>query len=178
VFRGLQRTSNRVSLSSKAVELGATVLGSIFGSQKVTRAAEKIAGSAYFVDQLAQSVGELNYDQFSVRLVRDPALNVSLEDISLVSPEIRLVGQGTVSFAADKPLLEQPLNASLFIAARGKLEQLLGKLKLLDGTRDELGYAKTNQPVTLSGSLAKPDPTAFFVRIASAKLSELVTPEN
>jgi hypothetical protein len=110
--------------------------------------------------------------------VRDPALNVSLEDISLVSPEIRLVGQGTVSFAADKPLLEQPLNASLFIAARGKLEQLLGKLKLLDGTRDELGYAKTNQPVTLSGSLAKPDPTAFFVRIASAKLSELVTPEN
>ncbi len=178
VFRGLQRTSNRVSLSSKAVELGASVLGSIFGTQKVTRAAEKIAGSAYFVDQLAQSLGELNYDQFSVKLVRDTSLNVTLEDISLVSPEIRLVGQGTVTYEADKPLLEQPLNSTLAIAARGKLEQLLGKLKLLDGTRDELGYAKTNQPVTLGGSLAKPDPTAFFTRIATAKISEFLAPEN
>jgi hypothetical protein len=178
VFRGLQRTSNKVSMTSKAVELGASVFGSIFGSDKVTKAAEKLAGTAYFVDQLAQTLGELNYDQLSLRLVRDETLNVTLEDISLIAPEIRLLGKGTVTYTAGKPLLDQPLALSLTFAGRGKTEQLLGKLHLLDGTRDELGYAKTQLPVTVAGSLAKPDPSAFFTKIANAKLTEILTPEN
>jgi hypothetical protein len=178
VFRGLQRTTSRVSMTSKAVELGASVLGSIFGSENVTKTAEKVAGQAYFVDQLAQSVGELNYDQLSVRIARDESLNVALEDISLVSPEIRLVGKGTVTYMPGKPLLEQPLNASLSIAGRGKIEELLGKLRLLNGAKDELGYARTKEAVTLGGSLGRPDPTAFFTRIATAKLGDLLAPEN
>lgn len=178
IFRGLQRTTNKVSMTSKAVELGASVLGSIFGSEKITKTAEKVAGQAYFVDQLAQSIGELPYDQLSVKLSRDESLNVTLEDISLVSPEIRLIGKGTVNYAADKSLLEQPLNASLTIAGRGKIEELLGKLRLLNGAKDELGYAKTRETVTLGGTLAKPDPTAFFNRIVSAKIGDLLAPEN
>ncbi len=178
VFRGLQRTTSKVSMTSKAVEIGASVLGSIFGSEKVTKTAEKVAGQAYFVDQLAQSVGELNYDQLSVKLTRDESLNIALEDISLVSPEIRLIGKGTVTHVADRPLLEQPLTASLSIAGRGKIEELLGKLRLLNGTKDELGYAKTRETVTLGGTLAKPDPTAFFSRIATAKIGDLLAPEN
>lgn len=178
VFRGLQRTSGKVSMTSKAVELGASVLGSIFGSEKVTKAAEKVAGTAYFVDQLAQSVGELNYDQLNVRLVRGESLDMTLEDFSLVSPEIRLLGKGTVTYVADKPLLEQPLSITLSLAGRGKLEQLLGKLHLTDGSRDELGYLRTGQPVTIGGTPAKPDPAAYFTHLASAKLTELLTPEN
>jgi len=178
VFRGLQRTTNKISMTSKAVELGASVLGSIFGSEKVTRTAEKVAGQAYFVDQLAQSIGELPYDQLSVKLARDESLNVTMEDISLVSPEIRLIGRGTVTHVADKPLLEQPLNASLTIAGRGKLEELFAKLRLLNGAKDELGYAKTKETVTLGGTLLRPDPTAFFTRIATAKLGDMLAPEN
>jgi hypothetical protein len=178
VFRGLQRTTNKISMTSKAVELGASVLGSIFGSEKVTRTAEKVAGQAYFVDQLAQSIGELPYDQLSVKLARDMSLNVTLEEISLVSPEIRLLGRGTVTHVSDKPLLEQPLNASLTIAGRGKLEELFGKLRLLNGAKDELGYAKTKETVTLGGTLLRPDPTAFFTRIATGKLGDMLAPEN
>lgn len=178
IFRGLQRTTNKVSMTSKAVELGASVLGSILGSEKATRTAEKVAGQAYFVDQLAQSVGELNYDQLNVRLRRDEALNLALDDISLVAPEIRLIGKGTVTHVAGKPLLEQPLSASLSIAGRGKIEELLGKLRLLNGAKDELGYAKTREAVTLGGTLARPDPTAFFTRIATAKIGDLLSPEN
>ena len=174
MFRGLQRTSNRLSRTSKAVELGASVLGSIFGSEKVTRTAEKVAGQAYFVDQLAQNLAEFNYDLLSVHLSRGELLDMTLEDISLVSPEIRLNGRGDVSYVAGKPLLEQPLNASLTFSARGKTEQLLDKLNALDGTKDELGYSKTKAPVTLAGTLAKPDPTAFFTRIATAKLADFL----
>jgi len=174
IFRGLQRTSNKVSMTSKAVELGASVLGTIFGSEKVTKTAEKVAGQAYFVDQLAQGIGEFNYDLLSVRLIRDELLNMNLEDISLVSPEIRLNGRGEVAYVAGLPLLAQPLNATMTFAARGKTEQLLDKLSLLDGTKDDLGYARTKSPVTLDGTLTKPDPTAFFTRVATAKLAELL----
>src|SRR6185312_2713192 len=139
VFRGLQRTSGKISMTSKAVEIGASVLGSLVGSEKATKAPEKMAGQAYFVDQLAQSLGELNYDQLNVRLVRDESLNLKLEDVGLISPEIRLLGKGTVTYVAGKPLLEQPMAVSLSLAARGKIEQLLAKLRLLDGSRDEVG---------------------------------------
>jgi len=174
IFRGLQRTSNKVSMTSKAVELGASVLGSIFGPGKVTKTAEKVAGQAYFVDQLAQSIGEFNYDLLSVRLSRDELLNMNLEDISLVSPEIRLSGRGDVAYVAGQRLLAQPLNASLSFAARGKTEQLLDKLNALDGTKDELGYSRTKSAVTLDGTLAKPDPTAFFTRVAASKLADFL----
>ena len=174
IFRGLQRTSGKVSMTSKAVELGASVLGSLFGSEKATKAAEKVAGQAYFVDQLAQSIGEFNYDQLSVKLVRDEALNLTMQDISLISPEIRLLGKGSVSYVAGKPLLEQPMNVSLSFAARGKVEQLLGKLRLVEGTKDEVGYAKAKEVITIGGTLSKPDPTGFFTKIASAKLNELL----
>ena len=174
VFRGLQRTSGKLSMTSKAVELGASVLGSLFGSEKATKAAEKVAGQAYFVDQLAQSIGEFNYDQLSVRLVRDEALNLAMQDISLISPEIRLLGKGSINHVAGKPLLEQPMNVSLSFAARGKVEQLLGKLRLVEGTKDEVGYAKAKEVITIGGTLAKPDPTAFFTKIASAKINELL----
>ena len=174
VFRGLQRTSSKVSMTSKAVELGASVLGSLLGSEKATKAAEKVAGQAYFVDQLAQSLGEFNYDQLNVRLVRDESLNLSMEDISLISPEIRLLGKGSVTYVPGKPFLEQPMNVALSLAARGKIEQLLAKLRLLDGTRDEVGYARAKETVTIGGSLAKPDPSAFFTRIATAKAGDLL----
>ncbi len=171
VFRGLQRVTNKVSMATKAVDL----VGSLFGSSKVV---EKVAGTAYYVDQLAAALGEFNYDQLSVRLARDESLNVTLEDISLVAPEIRLIGKGAVTWVEGKPLLEQPLSASLSIAGRGKLEETLGKLHLLSGAKDDLGYAKGKETITVGGTLAKPDPTAFFTRIATAKLSDLLTSEK
>lgn len=174
VFRGLQRTGAKVSMTSKAVELGASVLGSIFGSEKAAKTAEKVAGQAYFVDQLAQAIGEIKFDLLSVKLSRDELLNMNLEDFSLVSPELRLSGRGAVTYVAGKDLLDQPLTASLNLAARGKLEQLIGKIRPLDGTKDELGYAKVKDTFTVGGTLAKPDPTQFFTRIAVAKLSDLL----
>ncbi|MBI2814755.1 MAG: hypothetical protein HYX71_10765 [Opitutae bacterium] len=171
VFRGLQRTTGKVSLATKAVDL----VGSLFGNSKVV---EKVAGAAYHVDQLAQTLGELNYDQLNMKLVRDPQLNFTLEDISLVSPEIRLLGKGAVTHVAGKPLLEQPLNASLTLAGRGKIEEQLGRLRLLSGARDELDYAKAKETITLGGTLARPDPAAFFTRLATGKLTDLLAPDK
>jgi hypothetical protein len=171
VFRGLKRVSDKPSLATKAVGLVSSLIGD--------KSAEKIAGNAsYYVDQLAQEIGEIPYDQFTVRLVRDPALNLRLENFTLVAQQIRLMGSGQVTYVAGKPLLEQPLEATLSFRARGKIEEVLGKLKALDGTRDELGYAKTKEALALKGTLARPDPTSFFAQLAAAKLIEQLAPEN
>ncbi len=178
IFRGLKRSTDKVSATTKAVELGASVLGSLFGQEKITKAAEKLAGHAYFIDQLAQQLAEIPYDQLSLRLQRDESLNVALEDLSLVAPEIRLLGHGEVTFAEDKPLLEQPLNIEVTMSGRGRTEQLLGKVGVLGDTRDELGYARMKFPVTIGGTLVKPDPAPFFARVAKSKLTDFLTPEN
>ncbi|WP_438482797.1 hypothetical protein [Oleiharenicola lentus] len=180
IFRGLQRATGKVSMATKAAEFGASVvgsLGSIFG-EKAVKTAEKIGSQAAVVDQLAQSLGEFNYDQLTVKLSRDDSLNVTVEEVSLVSPEIRLIGKGTLAHLEGKSLLDYPLNVSLSLAARGKLEQLLAKAHLTDISKDELGFTKTRETVTLGGTLTKPDASAFFSKIASAKLNELISPGN
>lgn len=177
VFRGLRRTSDKVSVASKAVELGAA-LGSLFGSNKVKEAAEKVAGQTYQVDQLAQALAELPFDQLLIRLNRDDRLNIQLQEFNLLSPEVRLTGRGTVTHVEDRPILQQPLNVTYTLAARGKVEQTLGRLQVLDGTKDELGYARMKDPGTIGGTLSRPDPTALFVKLAEAKLGEYFTPRN
>lgn len=178
VFRGLRRGTEKVSVATRAVELGAA-LGSIFGSDKVRGAAEKVAGGAYFADQLAQEFGELPYDQLNVRLERGESLDMKLTDVTLISPEVRLVGQGTVTYVEGQPLLAQPLNVEMNLGGRGKVETLLARANLLvePAERDELGYAKARYPVVIAGSIAKPDALSFYARLATAKLLDSLPPE-
>ncbi|MBP6865035.1 MAG: hypothetical protein KBC32_07150 [Candidatus Didemnitutus sp.] len=177
VFRGLRRASEKTSMASKAVELGAA-LGSLFGSNKVKEAAEKVAGQSYQVDQLAQALAELPFDQMVIRLNRDDDLNFRLEELSLLTPEVRLHGRGSIAYVAGKPLLEQPLSVTCSLAARGKIEQQLARLRVLDGTKDELGYARVRDAGSIGGTLARPDARAFFLRLADSKLGDLLSGSN
>lgn len=179
VFRGLKRGTEKVSVATRAVELGAA-LGSLFGSDKVKGAAEKVAGSAYFADQLAQELGELNYDQLNVRLERGDSLDVKLSEVALISPEVRLVGQGSITYVEGRPLLDQPLNVELNLAGRGKMENLLDRANLLLGptSRDDLGYSRAKYPVVVAGTVARPDALSFYTRLATSKLLDSLAPEN
>ncbi len=168
VFRGLRRTSEKVSVATRAVELGAA-LGSLFGSSKVKEAAEKVAGQTYQIDQLAQTLGELPFDQFVIKLERNERLDIRLDEVSLLSPEVRLTGRGTIRHEEGQPIARQPLSLALTLAARGKVEQQLGRLRVLDGTKDDLGYAKMRETGPIGGSLLRPDPTLFFLRLLEGR---------
>ncbi len=177
VFRGLQRTSAKVSTATRAVEIGAA-LGSLFGTNKVKETAEKVAGQAYQIDQLAQTLGELPFDQLLIRATREENFNFKIDELSLLSPEVRLTARGTLTHVEGKPLLEFPLWLSYQLGARGKVEQTLTRLKALDGTKDELGYAKMRDTGAIRGTLGRPDPSAFFARLAESKLADFLTPGN
>lgn len=171
VFRGLRRAGEKLSMASKAVEWSAA-LGSILKTGKVKEAAEKVAGNGYYVDLLAQALAEFPFDQLDLKLVRDESLNVQLQDIALLSQEIRMTGQGQITHQPGKRLLEQPLTVSLNFASRGRIEQLLGRLHVLDGSRDELDYARVKEPVLIGGTLAKPDPVSYYAGLLTAKVAE------
>jgi hypothetical protein len=174
IFRGLARTSNKVSMTSKAVELGASVLGSLFGGDKGAKIAEKGAGISYFLDQLAPAIAEINYDLLNVKLSRDEQMNMQLEDFSLVAQELRLNGTGEVTYEGNKPLLQQPLNATLNLAVRGKLEQQFSKVRALSTEKDDLGYTKAKEPIPVAGTLGSPNINAFFTKLAMAKIGDLL----
>lgn len=173
VFRGLKRSTEKVSVATKTVDAVAA-LGSLFGGDKIKGMAEKVAGSSYQVDQLAQALAEIQFDQLVVRAERDDTLNMRVTEFTLLAPELRLIGQGSVTHVADKPLLDQPLSISYQLAARGKTEQLLGKLRMLDGSKDDLGYSKMKDLGTITGTLNRPDPSAIFVKLAQSKLIDFL----
>ncbi|MBA3849432.1 MAG: hypothetical protein C0502_05480 [Opitutus sp.] len=172
VSRLLKPVSEKVSYATKAVD-AAAALGSLLGLDKVKGMAEKVAPSAYLADQLSQTLAELPYDQLVVRAHRDDALDLRIDEFSLLSPEVRLVGQGSVTHVEGKTLFEQPLSISCQLAARGKIEQLLGKLHALDGTKDELGYARAKDPGAISGTLARPQ-TFLFQELLKRTQSKLI----
>lgn len=173
VFRGLRRTSERVSVATRAVDAVAA-LGSLFGSDRVKGAAEKVAGQAYQVDQLAQALAELPFDQLVVRARREESLDLRIEELSLLSPEVRLNARGSVTHVAGRPLLDQPLALTYQLAARGRIEQTLGRLRALDGTKDDLGYARARDVGSITGTVGRPQPNQFFLRLAEAKLGEFL----
>jgi hypothetical protein len=171
VFRGLRRTSEKLSVATKAVELG-SVLGSFLGG-KVKDAADKVAPQSYQVDQLAQALGEIGYDQFVVRATRDAQLHVKVDEVTLLAPEIHFTARGGLTHVEGRPLLEQPMRLAFQLAARGKVEQTLGKLRALDGTKDDLGYARAKDLGAIGGTPLRPQPDELFQKLAESKLFDL-----
>lgn len=169
VCRLFKRTNEKLSVVTKAVDL----VGSLLGEN----AAEKIAGNTHYINQLAQEFGEISYDQFTVRAVRDADLNLKLEQITLVAPQVHFWGAGQIRHVAGLRLRDQPLEATLSLSGRGKIEEWLKNIKVLDGSRDELGYAKVRESLLLGGTLAKPNANAFFIKLAAGKVGELLAPE-
>jgi hypothetical protein len=49
---------------------------------------------------------------------------------------------------------------------------MLGRLKLLDGTRDAHDYAKARDPIVIGGSVARPDALSYYLGLLAARPAE------
>ncbi|HWA85956.1 MAG TPA: AsmA-like C-terminal region-containing protein, partial [Opitutus sp.] len=156
IFRGLP-----VDLSDKLPknQSAAAVIGGIIGA---VTGKKETADNVRDLFSLAKTLSEIPFDQLSVKAVRGEDLNVQLQDFSLIAPELRLTGTGSVQHDPAKPLLQQPLNVQLSIGARGTTGDVMKRLKLLDTAKqDSLGYSAMVLPVTIGGSLEKPNVNQF-----------------
>ncbi|OHE84296.1 MAG: hypothetical protein A3G75_02085 [Verrucomicrobia bacterium RIFCSPLOWO2_12_FULL_64_8] len=174
VSRLLQQQATQLSRTARIVGGVTSILGGL-GVVNPDKA-ENIARGSDLAVELGNLLAELPYDQLNVRLSRDESLNVKLSDFSLVSPLVRLHGDGLVSYDRSRGLFDQALQVRMNMGVMGAVETALAKAKspLLSGERDELGYMKLSEPFAVTGSLAKPDPSQLYSLLGRSVLDRLL----
>ena len=173
LFRGLSADMADSLRQAPSMLSGAvSSVGALLGRRKdkpddVTEFLDK---QGKVVVELADRLKEISYDQINVVANRDEKLNIKLKEFSLISPEVRLRGTGQITYREGVPTLGQPLDLNLQIGARGRLENLMNSVTLLDGRQDELGYNSMSEPVYLGGTLENIDQSALKKILIEAAL--------
>ena len=122
------------------------------------------------VAELAATLHPLAFDQLSLVAARDAAGHLSLRQVVVLTPELRLTGGGNLIRRPGSGLLEGSLALELQLRARGRPAELLRGVGALDEVPDEWGYAAAGLPLRVRGTLARPDASDLEVRLAALAL--------
>ncbi len=156
LFRAL---SSDVADKVQKTQTTVAMIGGFLGTVTRNKDFENINNKAQILTDIAKALAEIPFDQLSVTATRDASLNVVLRDFTLISPEVRLGGSGQITHEDGVPLLAQPLNVELKLAARGRLSDLMKRASLLENKQDSLGYTAFLVPLKIGGTLEKTDTT-------------------
>jgi hypothetical protein len=130
--------------------LGAGILGQTLKRPGITAMAQAVP---YFK--------EMNFDTFTLKLVRAQDKQVRIPELSFVGDNLRLDGEGVIAASSLSEVLNQPLQLSLGLAAKGQLIDYLDTLQLLGSTTSEDGFRAWNQAINIGGTLGDPDTSAL-----------------
>jgi len=133
---------------------------------------ENLNNKAQILTDIAKALSEIPFDQLSVTATRDASLNFVLKDFTLISPEVRLGGNGQITYAAGVPVLAQPLVLNLSLAARGRLGDLMKRAGLLGKSPDSLGYTPFVVPLKIGGTLGKTDTSELSNALLNSALEK------
>ena len=172
VFRGLPvDVSNIVESTSKLAAWIASA-GTAITAMAGKKDTADVANKAEAVVELARGLNPIPFDQLSVSVARDAALNTTLRNFTLISPEVRLTGSGTALHKAGSSLLEDSLAMEFTLRARGRQGELLKYLGALEPQTDELGYAACTVPLRVEGSLGRPDTSELNHKLAALAIEK------
>lgn len=174
VFRGLPVNVAAKLESAGTIAAGIAKLGSLASALggKSDRNLDNVASKAQAVAELVNFWKAIGYDQLSVSVSRDAALNTVLKDFTLISPELRLSGGGQATHRAGAPLLDETLAMEFKLRARGRNAELLKYLGALETETDDLGYATCTLPLKVGGTLGKPDTSELNQRLMTLALEK------
>ncbi len=136
--------------TGQAVAALGALFGALSGNQEIAKQAQRVQLATNAAEQLAL----VAFDQLNLNVQRLPNGDVVLDDLSLISPTLRLAGQGRISYRPEVALWLQPLALNLNLAVRGELSAALQGLGLLRSQADALGYLPLITDFSLDGSLA------------------------
>ncbi|HYP17940.1 MAG TPA: hypothetical protein VEQ65_12080, partial [Opitutus sp.] len=162
VFRALSTVlpADRVQAAQSTLAIVGGFLGGS-GGEAVNAAAE-----------IVRLISEIPFDQLNLKARRDQDLNLVLQDFSLISPDVRLGGAGQVSYVPGRSLLQQSLDMQLTLAARGRLGELLGQVKMIKAEKDSLGYSALTTPIKIGGTLAQTDTSDLKNKLLNVALEK------
>lgn len=145
VLRALSVTVADYAKTASTLANVAGLIGVLTGDSR----AERVKAAADLANQLAN----LAFDQLNIEITRSPGSRIAIEDLTLISPAIRLLGSGTVGDTPGRSLWEEPLDVRLQLSARDAVAENLRILRLLKDSADTLGYLPMVEEITLQGSL-------------------------
>lgn len=162
VFRGLPVNAARLAENSSKIASWLSSIG-LYGRKD----SADMGNKSQAVSEMAKILNTIAYDQLSFTVSHDSEHTLAVRDFALISPELRITGFGSAEPAADVSLPHRSLSMQYALRARGRAAELLKYLGALDGQADDLGYSASTLPLTVKGSLARPDTTELNAKLAS-----------
>ena len=141
--------------------------GSMLGGLTGRKEPANIVSRSEAVAEFSRGLHAISYDQLSVTVVRDAAFNTILRDFTLISPELRLTGNGTALHKPGRSWVDDGLAMEFRLRARGRQGDLLSYLGVLENRPDDLGYRNSTLPLVVTGTVEKPDATELNARLAA-----------
>ncbi len=130
--------------------IGAGILGQSLNRPGLTALSQAVP---YFKD--------MRFDNFTLKLIRGQDKKVRIPEISLKGDNLRINGQGFIAASSLSEVLEQPLDLTLGLGAKGRLVDYLETLQLLQPATSEDGFRDWNKDIKIAGTLGDPDTTAL-----------------
>lgn len=143
------QVDNYIETGQTVAALGA-FFGAVTGDERLQQHSQRIQSAT----AAAELLTAIAFDQMSLNVDRLPSGDIVISDLSLISPNLRLLGDGRITYRLGLPFWVQPLELNLSLSARDELGSALQQLGLLNAEADNLGYLPLVSGFTLDGSLA------------------------
>lgn len=127
----------------------AGLIGLATGDERVLKYSERLRAAS----ELTSGLASVNFDQLTVQVERTPENHYVIKDLAIISPTVRLLGNGIIEHQPGISVWSQPLSLRLQLGARDAVAGHLRTLKLLADETDALGYAPLTEYLVLDGSL-------------------------
>lgn len=147
--------------------LGAGILGQQLNRPGITALAQAVP---YFKD--------MRFEDFTLKLVRGQDKKVRIPELKFIGDNLLINGQGFVAASSLGEVLDQPLELTLGLGAKGRLIDYLSTLQLLGPDTSEDGFRRWNKEIKIGGTLGDPDTDALTDMLNAAARRALERPKD
>ncbi len=168
VFRAIPVSVGTVGDSSSTIAALLTSASSMIGGIRGRRDTTDITNRSQAITEFARSISSIAFDQLAVVGKREKDGSVTVNDFSLIAPELRLQGTGRTQGSPPVAWSENAVSLDLSLRARGRTAELLRYLGLLEAQIDTLGYAGCTVPIGIGGTLGNIDASETSRRLVAA----------
>ena len=100
---------------------------------------------------------DIPFDSFVFELKRGADKRVLIPQLRLTGDSVLIDASGSVGASGLSEVMDQPLDLTLSLGAKGRLTESLETLELLQPSTAEDGFRRWNKDIQITGSLADPD---------------------
>jgi hypothetical protein len=174
IFRGLALPK---AFSDRFQGKSGNLISNITGAVGALAGGSKAGNAAAAAVEIAAMLVAIPYDQLSVQISHDANTSLTaIKDFTLISPTIRLTGNGSILQQEGVPLLKQPLTAQFEMSTHGHSADLFGKQGMLQGGPDTLGYSPLFAPIKVDGTMSEIGTEALMNLLLQKLLSSSAGP--